>query len=404
MTTTMTRHRPSAMAAFIAALLGLHSSLQAEPYTPAEDDAVLFVLDERQQHLAAVIPSSNEQQPINQASAIQRAQAQIRYSREQEDPRFLGYAQATLAPFSQSDDAAVVILIASIEQQRHQFSQAQRRLKALLKRSPNQAQGWLLLANIQRVQGQFSDAQYSCQQAAAYLPPTVTILCQASIQAMTGHTERAYAVLQRLADSNQILGDDYALWLQTILAELALQQGLEAQAQQHIEQGLNIAPTDNYLRLLRSDVWLQTEQPERVIADLAPWQQRDGALLRLAIAGKKSNHTNATRWANAYAQRTQDAQENSRSVHLREHARYQLEVANQPQTALALAKENWQNQKELADLRLLQASAKANNDMDTLRSLETEYGPSELTHDEQNIDQQQIDLNKSEIQQSENER
>ena len=132
----MKRHRPRAMAAFIAALLGLHSSLQAEPYTLTQDDAVLFVLDERQQRLAAAIPSSNEQQPINPANAIQRAHAQIRYSREQEDPRFLGYAQATLAPFSQSDDAAVIILIASIEQQRHQFSQAQSRLKMLERMEP----------------------------------------------------------------------------------------------------------------------------------------------------------------------------------------------------------------------------------------------------------------------------
>lgn len=371
MSALRTRHHPWVMAFFIS-VLGLPATLQAAPYTPAQDDVVLMELNERQQQLAQQTRTSGEQHR-DEAAAIQLAQAQIRYSREQEDPRFLGYAQATLAPFSDSSDPAVTILTASIEQQRHHFSQAQTRLKQLLARAPNQAQGWLLLANIQRVQGQYSDAQHSCQQAAPHLSPAVTILCQASIQAMTGHAQKAYTVLQRLADSNQHLGTDYALWLQTILAELALQQGFADDAQRHIAQGLAIAPDDNYLHLLRSDIWLQTNQPQRVIADLERWQERDGALLRLAIAGKQNGHADANRWANDYAQRMQDAQDNGRTIHLREHARYLLDVAEQPNEALKVAKENWQKQKELADLRLLQASAKASNDTATLRALQQEY-------------------------------
>ena len=69
----------------------------------------------------------------------------------------------------------------------------------------------------------------------------------------------------------------------------------------------------------------------------------------------------------------QDAQDNGRTIHLREHARYLLDVAEQPNEALKVAKENWQKQKELADLRLLQASAKASNDTATLRALQQEY-------------------------------
>ena len=371
MRATWKRHHPWVVA-FFSCLVGMQSTLQAAPYTPEQDDVVLVTLNERQQRLAQTHITSGEKR-IDEAAAIQLAQAQIRYSREHEDPRFLGYAEATLAPLSDSRDPAVAILTASIEQQRHQFSQAQTRLKKLLERAPNQAQGWLLLANIQRVQGQYSDAQHSCQQAAPYLSPTITILCQASIQAMTGHAEKSYAVLQRLADSNQSLGADYALWLQTILAELALQQGFEEDAQRHIEKGLAVSSSDNYLHLLRSDIWLQTKQPQRVIADLERWEDRDGALLRLAIAGKQSNHASATRWANQYAERMQDVQDSGRSVHLREHARYLLEVTEQPSAALSIAKENWQTQKELADLRLLEASARASNDAATLRALQDEY-------------------------------
>src|SRR5437588_11570286 len=39
-------------------------------------------------------------------------------------------------------------------------------------------------------------------------------------------------------------------------------------------------------------------------------------------------------------------------VHIREEARFTLHLLNDPQTALKLAQENWQVQKESADLRI----------------------------------------------------
>jgi hypothetical protein len=46
-------------------------------------------------------------------------------------------------------------------------------------------------------------------------------------------------------------------------------------------------------------------------------------------------------------------------VHLREEARFTLHLLKTPQAALTLARENWQVQKEPADLRILLEAALA---------------------------------------------
>ena len=49
-------------------------------------------------------------------------------------------------------------------------------------------------------------------------------------------------------------------------------------------------------------------------------------------------------------------------VHLREEARFTLHLLNDPKAALKLAQENWQVQKEPADVRILLEAALAAHD------------------------------------------
>ena len=350
------RRFPAALLILCGGLLA--ATAQAAPYTPDTNATVLATLSESQQ---ALTPSSP---PQNEADALRLARAQIDYGRQQGDPRFLGYAQRTLAPFSQPPSPAVNLLWADIEQQRHQFTQARIRLTALLEQHPKQGQGWLMLANIERVQGQFDAARQACRQAANSLPPTTVVLCQASVQAMTGQHQHAYATLQSLADSRLVSDTTQAVWLQILIAEMAIQQGEPERAQQALDAALTLAPQDAYLRYLQSDLWLQEGKPDAVIDDLKNWQDRDNALLRLAIAGQRSQHPHASQWQQAYQQRLQAAEETGRSVHQREQARYLLQVVPSPNEALTVARENWEQQKELADLRLLLASATAADNAD----------------------------------------
>ncbi len=67
--------------------------------------------------------------PNDPAPAIALATAYVRASRAEGDPRFLGYAQAALAPWWKDPEAptAVLMLRATILQSRHEFDAAARR-------------------------------------------------------------------------------------------------------------------------------------------------------------------------------------------------------------------------------------------------------------------------------------
>ncbi len=346
-------------------LFPMAAPVTAAPYTPAGDHVVLARLPQAPTPLVAPAPANDL------SAALALARSQIDYASRHDDPRFLGYAQATLAPFlQQSSSSEASLLMARIEQQRHQFARARHRLTRLLEQAPSQGQAWLMLANIDRVQGRLDEARQACRKAATTLPPTTVLLCQASVQAITGQRDQAYNTLQPLAAGPAAPQGKSAQWLATLSAEIALQQGRLSLATEHLRDALQQAPADPYLRYLQSDLWLARNQPQAVINDLTSWQDRDGALLRLAIAGQRLDHPRAQAWREDYRARMAADQDTGRQRHLREHARFLLEVENDPQAALTLARENWQQQRELADLRLLHASAMAVDDQATLAQLQ----------------------------------
>ena len=85
-------------------------------------------------------------------------------------------------------------------------------------------------------------------------------------------------------------------------------------------------------------------------------------LLRLALAQRaadddKWHDSRDILWARFAAAKLRNDR-----VHLREEARFTLHLLDQPQTALALAQENWAIQKEPADARLVLDAAKLAND------------------------------------------
>jgi hypothetical protein len=85
-------------------------------------------------------------------------------------------------------------------------------------------------------------------------------------------------------------------------------------------------------------------------------------LLRYALALQAQNSNDLA----AQVQQLEDRYAASRlrggRVHLREEARFTLHLLDAPQQALKLARENWQVQKEPADLRILLEAALAAHD------------------------------------------
>ena len=83
------------------------------------------------------------------------AQRYIEQSRRDGDPRYLGYAQAALAPWwnQPQPPSPVLVLRATLRQSTHQFGAALTDLDAVLKRDSGNNQAWLTRATVQLITG-----------------------------------------------------------------------------------------------------------------------------------------------------------------------------------------------------------------------------------------------------------
>ena len=184
-----------ACAALLAIAAGMGAAA-ATPYVPGNDDEVLGRLPAGATHTSAPI---RRQAEVRLDVALPLAQFYISQARATGDLRFLGYAEAVLSRWrSQSPpDPAVLVLQATILQSRHAFEAALAELDAALRARPDDAQAWLTRATVLRVLGRYPEAGSACVQFARWGDAGVSLICEQSIQGLTGHLESAYATLAR---------------------------------------------------------------------------------------------------------------------------------------------------------------------------------------------------------------
>jgi len=363
---------------FVGGAFGGHAV--AAPYTPESDDQVLQRLptpqalegvDTLQARLAA--------SPRDLDTAEQLARLYIQAGQREGDPRYLGYASATLAPWLERADPppTVQVLAATIAQGEHRFTQARHLLRQALRENPRLGQGWLTLAVVAQVQGQYPTSLDACRNAANLVPTGAALTCQASVLALSGQLVPAYTKLRRYASAATDTPADVAVWMWTRLAEMAWQQGDPAAALAHIEAGRDIDRDDRYLRNLYADWLIAEARPRAAITLLKDHADQDGALLRLAIAGNAARDRRADLWAQQFRDRMAAAQRSAEFAHLRELARFNLAVEKDPEAALALASDNWRTQKEPADMYIYLAAAQAAGEPSAAREVRafiTEHG------------------------------
>ena len=88
----------------------------------------------------------------------------------------------------------------------------------------------------------------------------------------------------------------------------------------------------------------------------------DGLLLRLALAQKALQWPEADTTVATLRARFDASRARGDTVHRREEARFQLMLNNDAEAALRLAQDNWNVQREPADLRILAEAAHATGD------------------------------------------
>lgn len=355
----------SALAIAVAGALaafGRPATSKAAVIVPHDDAEVLatlpFAPGDARRRETDELRRALAREPRDVATATKLARLDILLARERADPRYLGHAQAALAPWWDSPDAPgeVLVLRATIEQSLHDFDAALADLDRALAKTPGDVQAWLTKATVLTVRAQHEEARAACTRVAelgAFFP---ALVCTATVESLTGDARGA---LQRLAPALGRVSRDERQWGLSVAGEIAFRAGDAKAAEASFREALALDPHDAYTRGALADLLLDADRAAEAAALVAGQESNDALLLRLAIAEKRTSAHAAGDHVATLRARFDASRARGDVVHRREEARFLLELEGDAERALALAKANFDVQKEPWDVRILLETAKA---------------------------------------------
>ncbi|MFT3954494.1 MAG: hypothetical protein QM722_08925 [Piscinibacter sp.] len=339
----------------------------AAPFLPSSDQQVLERLparaaDPRQRELRA-LREQWRAAPDDPAIAVRLARRYVEEAGTEGDPRYVGYAQAALAPWWTQADPPIDVRVqrAVLRQYGHEFDAALADLGAALALDPEHAEARSWQVAVQLVRADYPAARQACEQLAALAEPLVGAGCHAQVDALTGRAGQAAESLRKAlrgASAEPAL----RLWALTRLAEIEVQRGRHAEAEVTFREALALGLPDVYLESAYADFLLDRGRAAEVVERLQGRERSDLLLLRLAIAGKASNAPKADEWRRALAARFDAARLRGDALHQKEESRFALSVLGDTRRALELARSNYALQREPADARVLLEAAVAARD------------------------------------------
>jgi Tfp pilus assembly protein PilF len=298
------------------------------------------------------------EQPEDPARASAAARKAIELARRESDPRYWGRAQAALGPWWKQAEPPpeVQTLRATIRQAQHDFVGARADLEHVTARDPSDMQAWLTLAVVAQVVGDYAAAQAACARLDAQVPALVSVTCHAQLDSVSGRAAPARQAMEQVLARSP--SDPQREWALSVLGEIDARAGDDAAAEKAFRAALQSDPEDGYTKSALADLLLELERPNEVEPLLASRLTDDNSVLRLAIAERKKLGKPGP-YAQMLEARYQASEARGDTVHLREQARFALEVRGDAGRALSLALKDLEVQKEPADLRIVMLAALA---------------------------------------------
>lgn len=334
--------------------------ITAEPYTPAEDE-VIAVLPSPVPPRPALNGSGAEPAGPKEYTHQQRIEAAADYiamAYRNNDSRAFGYAQAQLRPWWNSRDVPVPVGImkATILQHNHQFTKALASLDEVLQKQPENAQARLMRAQIYLAGGKYESARSDCRRLAFRVSTALATNCLAQVNSLTGQALSSYALLEELVGLQSYISAGDMLELKTTLANIAQRLGKDHDAEAYYREALAQDPGNSYLLTHLSDLLMQQQRYQELIAllqDLPEHQLTLEMEVYLLQAYQKTDHQFAESYRHYLLELFDTAFARQDGPPHKEYAQFSLYVLNRPDLALPSAKANWAYQKEPGDALLL---------------------------------------------------
>lgn len=344
----------------------------ATPRVPTDPAEVLERLpirpgDARAREVAA-LRAAVRSAPEDAAAAVKLGEYWYDLAMAKGDPRFIGYAEALMAPHfnhpERSQLPAVRTLRGQLRQYRHDFDGAMADFSAVIQSHPEFAQARAWRGAIQLVQARYAEAMADCEAlktiGGAQGNDTLTAGCMGLAQAYGGKLAAAQATLERsLARATDPANK---LWLHARLGEVMQWRSDLKAAEKHYRAALALNIEDSFLLISWSEFLLDQKRYDEVVKFLAGWENSDALLLRLALAESALKLPTAAAHIQALRDRFAAARARGDTTHQVDESRFELQLNNNPARALELAIANFKDQKEPRDARtLLEAAIAASN-------------------------------------------
>lgn len=350
-----------AAGAVVTALGGLLIAKEGSPggnagttVIPPDDTTVVAVLrssgESRSLDLVNALRAARDA-PEDTKTAQAAARLLIAEGRSAGDSRLVGAALGVLRPLMDPPEAETLYIAATAMQYQHDFEGALSLLDQAIELDPRHTNALLTRATVKLVLGRLGAAEEDCG-LVAELRQDVGFLCQSTALIITPQAPAVGDRLSQVLARPGLLPSSLEPWAIGLLGEIALLQGDDAAAREHLAEVLARDPGALRERLMLADLLLRTNEPAVVLSLLSEAPETDGVLLRRARAARALGESDIVAEA-TLADRVQLNGELGLDAHAREDAMYFLFLANNPEKALERARSNWALQHEIEDAQLL---------------------------------------------------
>ena len=355
---------PRASLAAGALFLLVAAGVTAEPRLPADDGEVLERVapaDDPEERAARSLRARLETTPDDASLRLELARLHLDRGWREGEPRFFGRARGALGPLwtDPSPPLEALVLRAAIHRALHDFAASLRDLDAAIAKEPRRAQAHLDRATTLLALGEPKEAAQACVAAHRLAPGLPALTCLSAAASLAGAAAEAAATLQAALEAEPDAGDAAKVWALVVLAEIALRRGDAASAERRFLEALALDPADLYARLAFADLRLLDGRPEAASEILSSAPPTDGVLLRRALAAKALGAEEAEALRLELSARIGAAALRGDEAHLRDAARFRLEIEGDAEAALDLARRNWARQRGPEDARILIEAAAA---------------------------------------------
>jgi predicted Zn-dependent protease len=350
----------------IAALALVASAAQAaQAVRPAADAVVLTVPAQVSDDPVAALERVLRADRGNVRLVAELATLYLERARQTRETRYFTRAEALIRPWigSPAAPAALLNVQADILQNRHEFASAREVLDRAVRQEPGNAGSRLLRATVNAVQGRFDEARPDCLALLALGESNAGTTCLAQVLGSTGRIEESETLLRSRAASLDA-------WGLGVLADVAARRGNVGDAERHLRKALALEPANEAIRSALCDLLIERGATTEALALLGRSDASYGLLVRKAHAQRLLNDPALARTRAELLEFETLSERRGDVPHAREQAVLALYVERDAARALAMARLNFETQRETIDVRLLARAALASGDRRVLAGLQ----------------------------------